>query len=479
MIKKKDVWIQAWTAEQPIFKHYAQTQTLIKYRHLIGNVARQSLFYSINGLSRRFLTEEGYQAIQNDGKKLLNPKRARQTIKEIKRTITVFLRFRQKLRYLLKHKENLHGQKFVNLFRNFNNLTIKIFAYFLTTWEATSFYPEERLRNILKIYFPIDWEEKFITLVTPVEPDLLFKEKFSWLKILKKPQEQVLEQHMLKFSFLFTNIDRKEDALKIMQKRLKEDLVLVLEKEILATRERLKEIKFSQNKIFRKIKSKEIKDIASLLQQFTLSRLELKNCWAGIHFYLFGLFSRIAEETGFSTRDIMMFWSFEDVLKFLSANDQPSVRELEKRKEFYLLLLDHDKIKFYIGQKARKVKSNILDKFRPEGLSSLNGSVANKGKVSGRVRLIDFDDLRLIEKAARGIKGKFVLVTGMTNPNMVPLIKKAKAIVTDEGGITCHAAIISREFNIPCVIGTRVATRVFKNGDLVEVNANRGIVKKI
>jgi pyruvate,water dikinase len=56
-------------------------------------------------------------------------------------------------------------------------------------------------------------------------------------------------------------------------------------------------------------------------------------------------------------------------------------------------------------------------------------------------------------------------------------MKRAAAIVTDEGGVTCHAAIVSRELGIPCVIGTRVATRTFKDGDTVEVDATNGVVK--
>jgi pyruvate,water dikinase len=59
----------------------------------------------------------------------------------------------------------------------------------------------------------------------------------------------------------------------------------------------------------------------------------------------------------------------------------------------------------------------------------------------------------------------------------MPIIKKCGAIVTDEGGITCHAAVISRELEIPCIVGTKIATQVLKDGDLVEVDANKGVVK--
>lgn len=65
----------------------------------------------------------------------------------------------------------------------------------------------------------------------------------------------------------------------------------------------------------------------------------------------------------------------------------------------------------------------------------------------------------------------------MTTPDFVPIMKRASAFVTDEGGITCHAAIVSREMKKPCIIGTKIATQVLKDGDLVEVDADKGVVK--
>jgi pyruvate,water dikinase len=72
-----------------------------------------------------------------------------------------------------------------------------------------------------------------------------------------------------------------------------------------------------------------------------------------------------------------------------------------------------------------------------------------------------------------------ILISPATNPNLMPAISKAGAMVTDEGGITSHAAIVSRELKIPCIIGTKIATQVLKDGDLVEVDANKGIVRII
>jgi pyruvate,water dikinase len=67
----------------------------------------------------------------------------------------------------------------------------------------------------------------------------------------------------------------------------------------------------------------------------------------------------------------------------------------------------------------------------------------------------------------------------MTQPNIVDIAQRASAIITDEGGMLCHAAIISREFGIPCVVGTHKATKILKDGDMVEVDATKGIVTKI
>ena len=65
----------------------------------------------------------------------------------------------------------------------------------------------------------------------------------------------------------------------------------------------------------------------------------------------------------------------------------------------------------------------------------------------------------------------------MTTPDYIPAMKKAAAFVTDEGGITCHAAIIAREMKKPCIVGTKIATKVLHDGDLVEVDADKGVVR--
>ena len=105
------------------------------------------------------------------------------------------------------------------------------------------------------------------------------------------------------------------------------------------------------------------------------------------------------------------------------------------------------------------------------GLKEISGRRASSGKASGKAKI--FIDSMGFGKIPRGS----IVVSGMTNPQLAPYLKNVAGIVTDEGGLTCHAAIIAREFKIPTVVGTEIATQVIKDGDLVEVDANRGIVK--
>lgn len=105
--------------------------------------------------------------------------------------------------------------------------------------------------------------------------------------------------------------------------------------------------------------------------------------------------------------------------------------------------------------------------------TSIKGVSAYQGKVIGKVRKI------ITKKDISKLLSGEVLVAETTYPDHVPIMKLACAFVTDEGGITCHAAIVARELKKPCIVGTKIATQVLKDGDMVEVDADNGVVKII
>jgi phosphoenolpyruvate synthase/pyruvate phosphate dikinase len=103
-------------------------------------------------------------------------------------------------------------------------------------------------------------------------------------------------------------------------------------------------------------------------------------------------------------------------------------------------------------------------------ITTVTGIVAQPGKISGPVRIIkNFHDIKKVQPGE-------VLVANTTHPNYLMGMRMAAAFITDEGGVASHAAIVAREMKKPCIVGTKIATQVFKDGDLVEVDAGRGCV---
>ena len=100
------------------------------------------------------------------------------------------------------------------------------------------------------------------------------------------------------------------------------------------------------------------------------------------------------------------------------------------------------------------------------------GLAASPGIAKGPVVFV-----RTLEELDK-VKAGDIMVTAMTNPDMVPGMKRAAAVVTDEGGRTCHAAIVSRELGIPCIVGTKDGSEKLKEGETVTVDATRGVVYK-
>ncbi len=152
------------------------------------------------------------------------------------------------------------------------------------------------------------------------------------------------------------------------------------------------------------------------------------------------------------------------------------IEEITRRKNGYASHLVDGVTQIVIGQKAEELQQLVKEDF--SGIQEIKGLIANKGKATGKVRIISFVAKDYNEQVASFKQGE-ILVTGMTRPQIVHLCKMAAAIITDEGGITSHAAVVSREFGTPCIIATHNATKVLKTGDLVEVDADQGVVRKI
>ncbi|MFH1111659.1 MAG: PEP-utilizing enzyme [Patescibacteria group bacterium] len=166
-------------------------------------------------------------------------------------------------------------------------------------------------------------------------------------------------------------------------------------------------------------------------------------------------------------------WLFYDDVKKILCGEEFNLKEIVLRKKAVYVLVDKSGIERFSGPRVLRLAHKVLD-LGPIKTKIIKGTPVSPGKLIAKVKVCSGS-----EEAIRKIKRGDILVCGMTLPNYVPAMKKAVAIITDEGGLTCHAAIIARELNKPCIVGAKIASRVLKDGDRVEVDANKGIVRKL
>ena len=139
-------------------------------------------------------------------------------------------------------------------------------------------------------------------------------------------------------------------------------------------------------------------------------------------------------------------------------------------EEYGLWFIDFNRIlgkvysNFVLKIKASVIKSNTA--------KTIKGNPASRGKAKGIARIVNEGN-----RVSTTLKKGEILICEMTTPDYIVHIKKASAIVTDKGSILCHAAIVAREFGIPCIVGTNDATSLLKEGDKIEVDASEGTVK--
>lgn len=160
-------------------------------------------------------------------------------------------------------------------------------------------------------------------------------------------------------------------------------------------------------------------------------------------------------------------------IKEATSGILPGFEILEDRGQHYIYF----GFELYVGKDIHDLAQEndivIEQENVPENPRELHGQTAMNGKAHGSVRVLrKKSEIPLLQEGE-------ILVTAMTTPDYVPAMKKAAAIVTDEGGITCHAAIVAREFGKPCIIGTGIATKTLKTGNIVEVDADAGVIKII
>lgn len=184
--------------------------------------------------------------------------------------------------------------------------------------------------------------------------------------------------------------------------------------------------------------------------------------------FLIGFTKLLGKKTGYN-HNLLLCLTKEELKKYFGLNKLPKKSELKKRYQQSVFLSNCKSSHFFTGRLFQKIEKFVTQ----QNKSSIKGQPAFGGKAIGKVKII-FDP-----KETKGFTQGDILVTGSTRPEFLPIMRKAAAFVTDSGGILSHAAITAREMKKPCIIGTQIATKILKDGDMVEVDANKGMVKKL
>lgn len=208
---------------------------------------------------------------------------------------------------------------------------------------------------------------------------------------------------------------------------------------------------------------------ATIVKRIARQRDFLGSQYPGIERLIARCASVIGRQRGFDG-DLLRFMTYDEVRRFLTARrlSRDELQTLRRRRRLCLFIQTPGRSKGQVTTDRRFIRS--LEK-RLEGHRDQSGKLHGQAAYPGIIHGIVF---RSIGK--RQANASNVFVTSMTHPKDTPLIRTCAAIVTNEGGILSHAAVIAREFKIPCVIGTKHATRVLKDGYRVEVDANKGTV---
>ena len=195
------------------------------------------------------------------------------------------------------------------------------------------------------------------------------------------------------------------------------------------------------------------------------------------------LMENIAERLDLSFKQTESCLYDEIISLFREKKRKFIINRCDRRSELFAVKKERGKWVFITGLKAEKLISSVEPKVAGN-ISEFKGIIASVGSAKGKVRIMPVgvgrENIVELKKKMSNFRKGDILVAKSAGPEMIIACRKAGAIVAEEGGISSHAAIISREFNIPCLVNTKIATDILKDGDLIEVEANNnGIVRII
>ena len=327
-----------------------------------------------------------------------------------------------------------------------------------------------------------DWLKDVVLPI--LEKGMVFEEVRKDKKVLDR-----IDQHLNKYESYPSGFDTDLWDLNHYLELLKEDLAQgkdVAKSEFEQLKDKAAINKKKKEDMIKKYKiDNEIVKKAQIIGKLANIRLDLRVMAWSFYLYVFRkLLDECSKISGLAKKEIglLTYDEFIDLLKNNLKVNPKLKQKIEERKNGDILAISDlgGNFQLLCGESATKRFYEEVEPIQKlKEIKEFKGEVAcRKGVVRGKVFTFRYGSPDFVSRIAQFPRGA-LLVANMTLPVLMPAIRKASAMVTDGGGITCHAAIVSRELGIPCVIGTGIATKILKDGDEIEVDTNTGIVKLI
>lgn len=477
-----------WSEKRSLVNAEAHIRQYIDERDIVGSTHDNSFIYA-----RDFVIEELHLAEDNYcwlkiGQKFLRDNYLKKFFLDCENIIKNFGKFIEKINQI--NFDEIDSSELESIFIGSYKFHSRLRGYFKATRHEFLYMAETQLKKIISLnYESRHCQKVFEILSTLNKYDDVNKELIDWFSLVLKNRnisKEILLKHIERYPWLVANssnfkeiTDFFDEKFFVSHKKL-ESLFL----ETKQTIDKKSALEKMQLMILKKINNLNANKLSKFFQDFAFLRMKLKGFWAGSDFLYLPIYKEIAKRTNIKLGDLYESYRIDEIIKSIKL-EKPALskEEADDRKRAYVLWLRNKKLSFYSGNQAEIIINKELrfffNKDENDQVKILKGQVACKGRAEGLAHILIPGDLLMLIEALNKFKKGEILVTAMTQPNMVPIMKKASAIITDEGGLTSHAAIIAREFNIPCLVGTHLATKFFKNGDKILVDANNGFVKKL
>lgn len=497
-----------WEAKHPLYRLEAVMRASIDSTEIIANEQAEILILINNSTASAYYDKNNLTNAQNVGALYIkNRNNIKKFVNEAgltsKKLIELSKTSEKNIKRMTNEELHSHFQKFFSLFS-------RLFAFYNLSRPDYLIGIDERIKTFIKnLEDNQEKQDKIFTDLTAHTENsklnlhdleqLLFTKTVQEHKDFKKHKnlKQLIKEDDVIFKKLkqlinnFSWISAQEGSEAFSRDYYIEKINILLKNNKNAIQEKIEEIKKKpqkvrqkKNELIKKYKiNNELKSLTDSVGELTGLRLNIRLWWTEASFFSLPLFQELNNRIGLNQKKLHGFCYSEyllrnEVLDFLLGQKIITNNDIKKRAKNSLLLMKEKNIKFFVGEEAKKIEKQYIHEDNLSNIKKINGRVANKGFVRAKAWVISPSVANQLEKASQMKKG-FVLVAAMTRPQFIDAISKSSAIITDEGGITCHAAIISREFNKPCIIGTHNATKIIKDNDLLEVDADNGIIKII